>query len=104
MGGCQLELRFSKVRGATILLRDGSASAQSSFPKDRAVWGAASRPIRAIGGRPPLFSVKGCSGRSAFYRVRPNRRMKLSCRSGHDWWNWFFLIVAAPARSLCAIR
>jgi hypothetical protein len=34
----------------------------------------------------------------------PNQRMKLSCRSGHNWRNWFFLIVAAPARSLCAIR
>jgi hypothetical protein len=31
-------------------------------------------------------------------------RMKLSCRSGHDWWNKSFLLVAAPARSLCAIR
>src|SRR5262249_6681939 len=34
----------------------------------------------------------------------PNQRMKLSCRSGHDWWNKLFLLVAAPARSLCAIR
>jgi hypothetical protein len=34
----------------------------------------------------------------------PNLRMKLSCRSGHSWWNKFFLIEAAPARSLCAIR
>ena len=37
-------------------------------------------------------------------RLLPNMRMKLSCRSGHDWRNKFFLIVAAPARSLCAIR
>jgi hypothetical protein len=38
----------------------------------------------------------------------PNQRMKLSCRSGHDWWNTrgrpSFFLVAAPARSLCAIR
>jgi hypothetical protein len=34
----------------------------------------------------------------------PNLRMKLTCRSGHDSWNESFLIVAAPARSLCAIR
>jgi hypothetical protein len=33
-----------------------------------------------------------------------NKRMKLACRSGHVWWNESFLIVAAPARSLCAIR
>jgi hypothetical protein len=37
-----------------------------------------------------------------------NQRMKLSCRSGHDWWNTrgrpSFFVVAAPARSLCAIR
>jgi hypothetical protein len=36
--------------------------------------------------------------------VAPNMRMKLSCRSGHTWRNELFLIVAAPARSLCAIR
>ena len=34
----------------------------------------------------------------------PNMRMKLSCRGGHDRRNKSFLIVAAPARSLCAIR
>ena len=38
----------------------------------------------------------------------PNQRMKLSRRGGHPWWNaqgkLSFLIVAAPARSLCAIR
>jgi hypothetical protein len=34
----------------------------------------------------------------------PNQRMKLPCRSGHDWRNKSFLLVAAPARSLCAIR
>ena len=43
-----------------------------------------------------------------FYTARryglPNQRMKLSHRGGHFWWNGFFLIVAAPARSLCAIR
>jgi len=32
-----------------------------------------------------------------FHRA-PNQRMKLTCRSGHNWWNGFFLIVAAPAR------
>jgi hypothetical protein len=37
-------------------------------------------------------------------RRQPNQRMKLSCRSSHFWWNQVFLIVAAPARSLCAIR
>jgi hypothetical protein len=40
--------------------------------------------------------------------TRPNQRMKLSRRGGHFWWNAqgkpSFLIVAAPARSLCAIR
>jgi hypothetical protein len=36
--------------------------------------------------------------------LTPNLRMKLSCRSGHYWWNRSFLVVAAPARSLCAIR
>ena len=38
----------------------------------------------------------------------PNQRMKLSRRGGHLWWyaqgKLSFLIVAAPARSLCAIR
>ena len=37
-----------------------------------------------------------------------NQRIKLSRRGGHFWWyaQWksFFLIVAAPTRSLCAIR
>jgi hypothetical protein len=33
-----------------------------------------------------------------------NKRMKLPCQSGHVWWKESFLIVAAPARSLCAIR
>jgi hypothetical protein len=37
-------------------------------------------------------------------RVAPNMRMKLLCRSGHFWWNSFFVLVAAPARSLTAIR
>jgi hypothetical protein len=104
MGGCQLELRFSMVQGATVLHGAGSASAQLSVPRDRAVWGAARRPIPLIDGRPPSFGAKDSSGRSVFDRVQPNKRMKLSCRSDHDWWNWFFLIVAAPARSLCAIR
>jgi hypothetical protein len=104
MGGCHLELRFSKVQGATILLRGSSASAQSSFPKNRAVWGAASRAIPAIGQRPPSLTARDSSGRSVYERVQPNKRMKLSCRSGHGWRNKSFLIVAAPARSLCAIR
>jgi hypothetical protein len=34
----------------------------------------------------------------------PNQRMKLSCRGGHMKWKESVLIVAAPARSLCAIR
>jgi hypothetical protein len=104
MGGCHLELRFSRAQGTTILPRNGLASAQSSFRRERAVWGAASCPIPTIGGRPPSRSAKASSGPLAFDRVQPNKRMKLSCRSGHDWWKWFFLIVAAPARSLCAIR
>jgi len=33
-----------------------------------------------------------------------NQRMKLSRRGGHFWWNCFVLIVAAPTRSLYAIR
>ena len=37
-------------------------------------------------------------------RVPPNQRMKLSRRSGHFWWYKSYLIVAAPPRSLCAIR
>jgi len=34
----------------------------------------------------------------------PNMRMKLSCRGGHICWKQSLLFVAAPARSLCAIR
>ena len=34
----------------------------------------------------------------------PNLRLKLSGRGGHFGRNWFFLTVAAPARSLSAIR
>jgi hypothetical protein len=38
----------------------------------------------------------------------PNQRMKLSRRGGHPWWyaqgRLSFLIMAAPPRSLCAIR
>ena len=34
----------------------------------------------------------------------PNKRMKLARRGGHFGRNWFGLIVAAPTRSLCAIR
>jgi hypothetical protein len=34
----------------------------------------------------------------------PNQRMKLPRWGGHLWWNCFVLIVAAPPRSLCAIR
>ena len=34
----------------------------------------------------------------------PNQRIKLARRGGHSWWNWLVLIVAAPPRSLCAIR
>jgi hypothetical protein len=38
----------------------------------------------------------------------PNQCMKLSRWGGHLWWNAqgkpSFLIVAAPSRSLCAIR
>jgi len=37
-------------------------------------------------------------------RAAPNMRMKLSCRSGHMERNESVLIVAASARSLCAIR
>jgi hypothetical protein len=37
-------------------------------------------------------------------KLPPNQRIKLSRRGGHSWWNWFVLIVAAPPRSLCAIR
>ena len=41
-------------------------------------------------------------------KALPNMRMKLSCRSGHLWRNPqgrpSFFLVAAPARSLCAIR
>jgi hypothetical protein len=36
--------------------------------------------------------------------VPPNMRMKLSRRGGHAWWKKSVLSVAAPARSLCAIR
>ena len=104
MGGCELEQRFSRVQGATILPGDGSASAQSSLPGDRAVWGVTRRAIPTTGECPPSFRAKESSGRSVYRRVQPNKRMKLSCRSGHPWWNEFFLIVAAPARSLCAIR
>ena len=108
VGGCRLQLRFSRVQGATILPRDGSASARWSFPRDRAVWGVARRAIPAASGSPPSFRTKESSGGSVYGRVQPNKRMKLSCRSGHIWWNAlgkpFFLIVAAPARSLCAIR
>src|SRR5262249_20435029 len=104
MGDCQLQLRFSRVQGATILLRVGSAKAQSSFPRDRTVWGVARSVIQANGGSPPWFHAKDGFGRLGYEKVQPNKRMKLSCRSGHDWWNNFFLLVAAPARSLCAIR
>jgi hypothetical protein len=34
----------------------------------------------------------------------PNQRMKLSCRGGHSCRKKSVLSVAAPARSLCAIR
>jgi hypothetical protein len=37
-------------------------------------------------------------------RLPPNLRMKLSRWGGHFERNKFFLIVAAPPRSLCAIR
>ena len=104
MGGCILEPRFSRVQGAPILPEDGPASAQSSFPGGRAVRGITRRAIPATGGCPPSFLAKDSSGRSAYERVQPNKRMKLSCRSGHSWWNKSFLLVAAPARSLCAIR
>jgi DnaJ-class molecular chaperone len=36
--------------------------------------------------------------------VLPNQRMKLSCRGGHVCRKNSVLSVAAPARSLCAIR
>ena len=36
--------------------------------------------------------------------LRPNQRMKLSCRGGHICRKRSVLSVAAPARSLCAIR
>ena len=104
MGGCEHELRLSRVQGTTILLRDGSASAQSSLPGDRAVWGVTRRAIPTTGECPPSFRAKESSGRSVYRRVQPNKRMKLSCRSGHDGRNKSFLPVAAPARSLCAIR
>jgi hypothetical protein len=46
--------------------------------------------------------------RQAWATPLPNQRMKLSRRGGHLWWNAqgrpVFLIVAAPPRSLCAIR
>ena len=34
----------------------------------------------------------------------PNQRMKLSCRGGHTCRKKSVLSVAAPARSLCAVR
>ena len=37
-------------------------------------------------------------------RRRPNQSMKLSWRGGHLWRNESVLSVAAPARTLCAIR
>src|SRR5262249_8039208 len=103
-GGCRLEPRFSRVQGATILPADGSASAQPSFPKDRAVWGVARRAIPAASGSPPLVQVTDSSRRLGDERVQPNKRMKLSCRGGHIKRKESILIVAASARSLCAIR
>jgi len=37
-------------------------------------------------------------------KLLPNKRMKLADRRGHLAKELFVLIVAAPARSLCAIR
>ena len=58
-------------------------------------------------GRRYLRGARGAL-ESQLERALSNQRMKLARRGGHFWWNAqgkpSFLIVAAPPRSLCAIR
>ena len=104
MGGCQLDRRFFRVQGATVQLTGGCMNAQSSFPRARAVWGASRGADPATSGRPLPINAKESSGGSVFDPFQPNKRMKLSCRGGHTCRNKFVFSVAAPSRSLCAIR
>jgi len=51
-----------------------------------------------------LPSFRSATSRDYRGASQANMRMKLSRRGGHSWWNKSFLPVAAPPRSLCAIR
>ena len=67
-------------------------------------WGASVRPQLNPRHAPAKADTRGISFGVRTLPRRSNQRMKLSGRGGHFWRKSSVLFVAAPARSLCAIR